>query len=325
MKMSEYLDFSQFRSRVRLVGKLVLETGLRVGAGAKESVIGASISVVKDAWGKPFIPGSSLKGALRAYVEQLARTMALQAPKDKHGRPLVWACENPLDTEKGLCVKAKRKEELVKKAKDERELARLIASESCPVCRLFGSPWLAGKLRVKDLPVDEDTYVGRVEVRDGVGIRRDTRTVARQLLFNFEAVPAGTCFDFEMVIENADEVEMGLAMLGLRELQQGRVFLGGARSRGLGRVKLEINFDPDSGTGRVDAQDTETLLDYLATGKMKPLAQADPDNYIKELIKVLKGKKVPLSEAFKRFLENIKELVKMLRGKKEDEDVSVGA
>ena len=283
--MSEYLNFSRFHNRLRLAGALVFETGVRVGAGAEDSVIGADLSVVRDVWGRPFIPGASLKGVLRAEVERLARTI--------NRPPLVWTCPNPLDIQEGLCVKASRKEELIQEARkgrrdgqvDEGQFTQSIAAESCPVCRLFGSSWLAGKLRVQDLPIDEKTWIGRVEVRDGVSIRRDTRTAAGKRLYRFEAVPAGVHFTCQIHIENADQVELGLAMLGLRELLQGRLFLGGARSRGLGRAKLEkwetIEW--------VDGADFDSLLDYLTTGKGQLLTQADLDSYITNLVNQLRS------------------------------------
>lgn len=290
--MSDYLDFSRFHNRLRLTGLLVLETGLRVGAGSEDSVVGADMPVVRDAWGRPFIPGASLKGVLRAEVERLARTI------NRH--PLVWACPNPLDIREGLCVTDSRKRELIRQARrpdgqvDEGDFTRTVAAATCPVCRLFGSPWLAGKLRIRDLPIEEKTWAGRLEVRNGVGIRRDTRTAAKGILYSYEAVPAGARFDCEILIENADEVELGLAMLGLRELVQGRLLLGGSRSRGLGRARVEgwetIQW--------VNGADTEGLLDYLATGKGKSLTQANLDDYITKLgnrvrSKGREGKDVP--------------------------------
>jgi CRISPR-associated RAMP protein (TIGR02581 family) len=289
--MSEYLDFAHFHNRLQLTGALVLDTGVRIGAGAEDSIVGADISVVRDAWARPFIPGSSLKGILRAEVERLARTIASRVQKDSHNQSVVWACSNPLDMREGLCVSATRKEELARDARrsdglvDENKFTKSIAQESCPVCRLFGSPWLAGKLRVRDLPIDEKTWAGRVEVRDGVGIRRDTHTAAKNVLYSYEVVPAGARFNIQILIENANDVELGLGMLGLRELQQGRLSIGGVSSRGLGRVRLE----PWETIEFVNGTDTDGLLDYLANGKGKKLIQDDLDQYIKDLVNKLRS------------------------------------
>src|SRR3954463_5612090 len=64
-------------TRLQLIGKLLLEgelhceTGLHVGAGKGSLEIGSSDNpVIKDAFGRPYIPGSSLRGRLRSLLEQ---------------------------------------------------------------------------------------------------------------------------------------------------------------------------------------------------------------------------------------------------------------
>src|SRR5260370_42237672 len=65
------------RTELKLIGKLILqgelqcETGLHIGAGKGSLEIGgADNPVVKDAYGRPYIPGSSLRGKLRSLLEQ---------------------------------------------------------------------------------------------------------------------------------------------------------------------------------------------------------------------------------------------------------------
>src|SRR4029078_5539526 len=64
------------QTTLKLVGKLILagevhcETGLHIGAGKGSLEIGgADNPVVKDAFGLPYIPGSSLRGKLRSLLE----------------------------------------------------------------------------------------------------------------------------------------------------------------------------------------------------------------------------------------------------------------
>jgi CRISPR/Cas system CSM-associated protein Csm3 (group 7 of RAMP superfamily) len=64
-------DFHRLESRLRMTGSLITRTGLRIGAGDGEAV-GVDLPVIKDAVGRPFIPGASLKGALRSTIEALA-------------------------------------------------------------------------------------------------------------------------------------------------------------------------------------------------------------------------------------------------------------
>src|SRR6476646_10509903 len=65
------------QTELKLIGKLILEgemtceTGLHVGAGKGSLEIGgADNPVVKDAFGRPYVPGSSLRGKLRSLLEQ---------------------------------------------------------------------------------------------------------------------------------------------------------------------------------------------------------------------------------------------------------------
>src|ERR1700730_12866443 len=65
------------QAKLKLIGKLILsgdlhcETGLHIGAGKGSLEIGgADNPVVKDAFGLPYVPGSSLRGRLRSLLEQ---------------------------------------------------------------------------------------------------------------------------------------------------------------------------------------------------------------------------------------------------------------
>ena len=65
------------QTELKLIGKLILEgelhceTGLHIGAGKGSLEIGgADNPVIKDSIGRPYVPGSSLRGKLRALLEQ---------------------------------------------------------------------------------------------------------------------------------------------------------------------------------------------------------------------------------------------------------------
>src|ERR1700680_1301631 len=67
------------QTELKLIGKLILEgelhceTGLHIGAGKGSLEIGGSDNpVVKDALGRPYIPGSSLRGKIRSLLEQFS-------------------------------------------------------------------------------------------------------------------------------------------------------------------------------------------------------------------------------------------------------------
>src|ERR687887_2349868 len=74
------------QTELKLIGKIILEgelhceTGLHVGAGKGSLEIGgADNPVVKDAFGRPYIPGSSLRGKIRSLLEQ---TSGLAVPAE---------------------------------------------------------------------------------------------------------------------------------------------------------------------------------------------------------------------------------------------------
>ena len=72
------------QTELKLIGKLILEgemhceTGLHVGAGKGSLEIGgADNPVVKDAHGRPYVPGSTLRGRIRALLEQATGWLSL--------------------------------------------------------------------------------------------------------------------------------------------------------------------------------------------------------------------------------------------------------
>lgn len=284
-------DLSTFVSRLHFRGRLVFESALRIGAQRSLAVDEPDMPVLRDAAGLPYIPGSSFKGALRSHVEAVAR--AIQARPDVDDRnlacssvgkladrpadapsPHVCLTQNEVNSLKrvkpqewrtSVRVQASLRERLpdfetiradVKAYGEGAVVDRMLRDLSCWTCRLFGAPWMASKVLIKDLRLDERTFF-RTQVRDGVGIDRDTGRAAPGLKYQFEVVPAGAAFELELLVENASEAELGLLWLGLGAFERGEVLMGGAKSRGLGWCKLT----PDWAATRYVTQ--ETLLDAL--------------------------------------------------------------
>ena len=235
--------FDKFQNRLLLSGDLVLKTALRIGAGRSIEPVGTDLPVVKDAFDKPYIPGSSFKGILRSRIEQFIRA---QIP-GRYG-----AC-NPVDEDE-WCIPSKDikrngtiiegMETLKKKADNEAQksdyLTESVRQKTCLVCQLFGSPWLASHVLVKDLLVDEKLWFGQYQLRDGVAIDRETETAGEGKLYSYEVVPVDTRFLCEIVVENATNWQLGMLMLALLPFERGEIAIGGARSRGLGRVQLHL-------------------------------------------------------------------------------------
>ena len=73
------MNWNSFNSRLIFTANLVAQTGLRVGAAGQAAEPAApDLPVMKDARERPFIPGSSLRGALRSHIERIVRTLEPQ-------------------------------------------------------------------------------------------------------------------------------------------------------------------------------------------------------------------------------------------------------
>ncbi|NEP17847.1 MAG: CRISPR-associated RAMP protein [Leptolyngbya sp. SIO4C1] len=218
--------FDIFKNRLEITGTLITVTALRISQGRSNEPIGSDLPVVKDALGQPLIPGSSFKGAMRSRLESFLRGIAPRLARDPSEL-----------TSPHLNDEVKRLKEV--HADNDAALTDALAHLTDAASSLFGAPWQASKFQVRDLTVDPDTWFGQYQERDGVSIERDTETAADGRLYDFQVVPAGTSFDFKAIVENAEDWELGLLMVGLHQFETEQIPLGGGCSRGLGVVRLE--------------------------------------------------------------------------------------
>ncbi len=169
----------------------------------------------------PYLPGSSLKGVLRAHCERVVRTL----DQGQEERPL--AC-NPLDG-RGSCSG---------KLEGRTLDGEKVHARSCFICQLFGNTSLAGHLRTADAyPVDVDEV--RTEERNGVAIDRVYGSVAVGP-FQLEVVTQGE-FATRLYLKNFTIAQLGLIGLALRDLKAGRIGVGFGKSRGLGAVTARLD------------------------------------------------------------------------------------
>jgi len=269
--------FWQFENRWLIIATLRMKTALSVGSRASLLPAGSDLPVIKTPEGVPFIPGSSLKGVVRTYVERVLRT--LDGMNTQHPGQRLWACD-PLD-EKNRCVTADRKKELLAEAgEDDARFTGLIWQHSCTACRLFGSPWLASRVAFQDaMLANRESLLRLTEVRDGVGIDRDLGSAKTGIKYDFETVPAGAEFGITIVVENAEEWEVGLLLLALEAMKRGELPIGGKTTRGPGWGEL-VDL-------KVQHVGKDTLLAYL-TGSSPP-EQKDPTQLLRRFSEQLNG------------------------------------
>jgi CRISPR-associated RAMP protein (TIGR02581 family) len=282
------LDRSHPTARYRFTGHLIADTALHIG-GERNANTPTDSPILRDGLGRPLIPGSSLKGAFRATVERLLPNLhsfkscqltpgyreCLSTNEDlgrayrrvseavSRGRRL-GTKQTPSGQEDAKALEQLGRPEWVEQPLQERHLLTLLDEHLCDTCKTFGSPYLAGVVFFRDLPVSDPWGIGP-EIRDGVGIDRDSERARDQIKFDYEVVPAGTEFDLELTLEGPSQRDLGLVAIGLLELTQGAIPLGGMRSRGLGRCHLE-----DLRVASVDFTDSKALTGYLIKGWSEP-------------------------------------------------------
>ncbi len=256
---SPLLKALQIRNRYRITGRLVFETGWRIGSGEEGETM-SDLGVVLDAAGLPILAGSSLKGKLRSTCESLAHALGLEACMLNNA---VSGLRCPSD------VKAftRRNEEREDKKSDydlyqdvikkgPQAQVAWIEENTCDACKLFGSPLRAARLRCADGKLDEATKP-IVQVRDGVVLDRDSHKAVDGLKYDYEVVSAGTAFALVFDLDNPTDADLALLGAGLFEWAAGSS-LGGFTSRGLGRFRLE-----GVAVRGVDMSDAKQRLRYL--------------------------------------------------------------
>jgi CRISPR/Cas system CSM-associated protein Csm3 (group 7 of RAMP superfamily) len=232
------LSTDQPWSRLDLAGEFVLDTPLRIAADI-------SGNPLCDASGQPIIPATTFRGVLRAYIESILRSLNADIPPTIRHLTVTGSDGKPQDVVRfvALCCDSTDKhpddalyqgcltEAIIARWRADMQLRpsldRMIAVCSCMACRLFGTSWLAGRVRVDPLTTTESSWEG-----DFVPVGKKKRP----------AVPAGTRFRFHLSVENATFAEQGLILLGLDGFENGRLALGAERSRGLGQGHLALDW-----------------------------------------------------------------------------------
>jgi CRISPR-associated RAMP protein (TIGR02581 family) len=195
-----------------------------------------------------YLPGSSLKGAMRSHAERILRGLAVRACDPLDGKDGNHRCKNPKPEFKGDVVTSDR-----------------IFRAQCATCRTFGSLSVSGRFRVLDAypwPLGADTsaqakavrLANATETRWQVGINRRTGQAQGGALYDLEVVVGGE-FHTEIHLHNFQLWQLGLTAAIVREMDEGHVPIGFGKFRGLGQVEARLTGLRATMTGR-----TERLL-----------------------------------------------------------------
>jgi len=177
---------------------------LRIG-GKKDPLSGAENPVTRVG-GKLVIPGSTLKGALRARIEEFLIDSHYSGGKWKDGfehlKPCIPGAE--LSEDEILLVKSGKYRDQGGTCRypcTDKNCGKGINHSICPACYILGSMGLNGFVKVPFLYAEgsaSELYSSRID--------RGTKTVATGTNRPYELVPSGTVFTGQLIILLEDTV-----------------------------------------------------------------------------------------------------------------------
>jgi len=267
------LDHDRLGVLTVVEGIAVNETPLRIGKGRGE--LGEPDSpILRDLNGVPYVPGSSLKGSLRAFVEALVRGNGDRActPSDSecafgvellnHILQLALTSTTIDDVVKHIEVSkirdiARRRlgglsmekvNEVINKIwsqvrESSEGLSKVINDYApCLICRLFGNSALASRVTIFDM-YPEDMRNIRIGMRTRTAIDRLREAVRTGTLFDYEYIPPSYRWKFRIEVKNLDllncqEAECVLLRKAIKFLATHGISIGGMKSVGHGLLKL---------------------------------------------------------------------------------------
>jgi CRISPR/Cas system CSM-associated protein Csm3 (group 7 of RAMP superfamily) len=151
-----------------------------------------------------YLPGSSLKGAIRAHAERIVETIGVQTIQVKQ--------------------------------QAENKGANLYSSLRF-IEQMFGSTKISGRMRIDDAYPDPDLKV-ILEERNSVSIDRILGSTSGTALFNYQVCTQGR-FVSTIHLKNFSLAQLGLIGLVLRDLNEGWFAIGYGKSRGLGVMQVK--------------------------------------------------------------------------------------
>jgi CRISPR-associated RAMP protein (TIGR02581 family) len=179
--------------------------------------------------GRPIISGSSLRGAIRARAERIARTLAdLRHP----GGMTFLVCDPLVRDISQPNVSCATRLEAQKHGQD----GEVDEKDLCLACRLFGSSQLGSRLWIRDAAWQGNDV--NWNLRDFLAIDRFTGGGQDGAKFDAAGL-VQPCFQSSLVLHSPESWELGWLALVLRDLADGFIPLGFGSAKGFGAVKMD--------------------------------------------------------------------------------------
>lgn len=246
------MDFSIFKNKYKISGNLEVLTALHIGSGVEENGMDAPfITIDGNSKNKNFyIPGSSFRGYLSTKLERLLAKENGFKFVDKETKEEL----NEADVKLIFGYTNLQKEDNYIKEKILKKLAYDKNNETDKEENYYS---MAGRIHISDMLINSD--VDSIK-RDGIKIDRETGATETGAKFDYNVIPLGTFFKFEMELDNVEEYQLDLIKLALKDILEEDLF-GGKLSRGIGKCKLNIE--------KIEFVDKTNIQDYLFKKSMK--------------------------------------------------------
>lgn len=220
--------------------ELITKEPLHIGATEKSIKIKESdLLCIKRNDGTPYIPGSSMRGMLRAYINRVSHFLNDQSILQKLGLKEIRTTHAGKNSDDIVCdlhgIFNKKGENDLKSLEQIAIDTKMI----CDICLLFGAMGYGSPLKITDF---QPTGPVQLVNRNHIAIDLASDTTKGTALFFVESVAQDTSFKGKIIFEKRgherQEQIMKLLEIIILYLQNQEIYIGGLKSRGYGFVKF---------------------------------------------------------------------------------------
>lgn len=212
--LSKTLNELRISMDIHPQGPLLIKDRERAGSGREKNQMYfiREWFLDKDNTGSIYIPGSTLKGAVRSRMEKILLSMP--------------------ETE-GMCCSGNNGGQTCRKTIEELNGKNKVNpyENSCEICRLFGNEYLKSKITFEDaLPIEQKEIAEHCTIAID---RFSGKNLDPVILESAEK----SSFNTTIIVKNFEAWQIGLLAYIFRDFYNNEIQLGSAKSRGYGIVK----------------------------------------------------------------------------------------
>lgn len=243
---------------------------ISVSMGNEGNIKKIAVFSTKDGY-RPFIPAESIKGVMRSLASRIYDN---QCDNGKHNYNDIDGNIQNVDEElaKFGIFDKERLEEL-----NMHNKIALYTALKCPICRLFGSQMLCGKLLFGDMFPSSDVKLFNYT---GISINRKNRVVEEDRLYTIEYIMPSH-MQLRIIADNVIDRQEKLLLATLLEIMTNKgINIGGMKSRGYGLLTI------DKDRSRV------TILEFVSS----PSSKEDVIKNVRALLQQDNYRRLPIEE-----------------------------